>query len=353
MRGSRILVCAPQTPFVRGGSEVLVEQLVSSLRAQEYKTDVVSLPFQDWPHEALIRSASIWRMLDLDKLYLPADAVIATKFPSYYVQHPNKIVWLFHNYRQIYDLYDTPYGGYSRRRTDDLQASQWIAVNDREFLLESQKILAISENVRNRLRKYLDLDAEVLYPPPPMQDRFHCKDYEPFIFVAQRLDPYKRTDLLLQSVELVEGDFKVLIAGTGPDETRLRDFVCEKGMENRVQFLGRITDEELIDYYARCRMVYYAPFDEDYGFTTVEAFLSHKPVLTASDSGGALEFVEHKTNGWIASPLPGEMAAGIREIIEQPDYAGRLGEEGYRKVRNLSWASTMARFQQIFTELHL
>ena len=353
MTGKRVLVCASQTPFVRGGSEILVDQLVQSLKAEGYQSDTVSLPFQDWPHEALIRSASIWRLLDVDKLNLSADAVIATKFPSYYVRHPQKIVWLFHNYRQVYDLHDTPYSGYSRRRPDDLQVARWIADHDKEFLLECRKILTISVNVRNRLRKYLDIEAEVLYPPPPLIEKMYCDDYEPFIFVAQRLDPYKRTDLLIQGVELLSGDFHVMIAGTGPEEERLRNYVNERGMEKQFRFLGRITDEQLLDYYARCRLVFYAPYDEDYGFTTLEAFRARKPVLTAQDSGGSLEFVEHKVNGWIAEPNPRSVAEGIREIMEQPAVAVKMGEEGFRKVQNLSWKNVIFRFREIFDELHL
>jgi len=344
----RILVCSPQVPFVHGGAELLTNLLIRALRDETYESELIALPFQDYPHETLIRNATLWRLLDL-----PADVVIATKFPSYYVSHPNKIVWLFHNYRAVYDLHGTPYSGYSRSRPDDFQLIEWIHKQDREYLLEAKKLLTISANVKTRLRKFLNLDAEVLYPPPPLKERLYCKDYEPFIFAAQRLDAYKRTDLLIHSMALSPGNFKAVIAGTGPEELNLHKLVKEKGLEKRVEFVGKISDEELLKYYARCRMVFFAPFDEDYGFTTLEAFQARKPVLTATDSGGPLEFVEHGLNGWIADPEPSSIAAGIQQIMEQSELASKMGDKGFEKVNPMSWAKTISRFREIFRDLHL
>ena len=345
MSPKRILVCAPQIPFVRGGAELQVEQLVRALRENGFETETVALPFQDYPHERLIRSASAWRLLDLD-----ADVVITTKFPSYFVSHPNKITWLFHNYRGVYDLQGTPYSGYSRNRPDDLQLIEWVHKNDREFLQESKKLLTISVNVRNRLRKFLDLDAEVLYAPPPLKDRIRCDAYERFIFAAQRLDSYKRTDLLIRALALVQNDVRAVIAGTGPEEAKLHALAKEIGVEDRIDFVGKINDEQLIDYYAKCRLVFFAPFDEDYGLTTLEAFYARKPVVTANDSGGTLEFVEHQVNGWIAEPEPKSMATGIQQVLE---LAEKMGEAGYQKVKHLSWEKTISRFREIFRDLHL
>jgi glycosyltransferase involved in cell wall biosynthesis len=297
------------------------------------------------PKRILVCAPSAWRLVDLQ-----ADIVITTKFPSYFVSHPNKITWLFHNYRGVYDLHGTPYSGYSRNRPDDLQLIEWIHSNDKEFLEESKKLLTISANVRNRLRKFLDLDAEVLYAPSPLKERIHCDAYEPFVFAAQRLDSYKRTDLLIRSMALVQNDVRAVIAGTGPEEKKLHALAKETDVEGRIDFVGKINDEQLIDYYAKCRLVFFAPFDEDYGLTTLEAFHAHKPVVTANDSGGPLEFVEHQVNGWISEPEPKSLASGIQQVSEQ---AEKMGEAGFKKVENLSWKKTISRFKEIFQDLHL
>ena len=343
MSPKRILVCAPQIPFVRGGAEIQVEQLVRALREDGFETEIVAIPFHDYPHETLIRSASAWRLLDLQ-----ADVVIATKFPSYFISHPNKITWLFHNYRGAYDLHGTPYSGYSRNRPDDLQLIEWIHQHDEDFLLESKKLLTISANVRNRLRKFLDLDGEVLYAPSPLKERIVCESYEPFVFAAQRLDSYKRTDLLIRA--MAHCQFRAVIAGSGPEEAKLHALAIELGIEDRIDFAGKIHDDQLLDYYSRCSLVYFAPFDEDYGLTTLEAFQAKKPVLTAVDSGGPLEFVDHQLNGWIADPEPQSIATGIQKTLE---HAKTWGEAGYEKVKDLSWQNTISRFKEIFRDLHL
>jgi glycosyltransferase involved in cell wall biosynthesis len=344
----RILVCAPQVPFVHGGAELHVDHFIHALRNHGYETELISIPFQDYPHEAFIRNASLWRMLDVD-----ADVVIATKFPSYYLNHPNKLVWLFHNYRGVYDLLGTPFSGYSRNRPDDLQLIEWTRQHDYEFLSEAKKIFTNSTNVQQRLKKYLNLESEALYAPPPLKDQLHCDAYDEFVLVAQRLDPFKRTELLIEAMALHHDNFKAVIAGSGPDQEKLRKLVKEKALEKRIEFVGKVSDEELLRYYARCRLVFFAPYDEDYGFTTLEAFQAKKPVLTATDSGGPLEFVEHQVTGWIASPDATGIAEGLHAIMTQPKLAQEMGERGFTRVNPITWEKVIAAFDDRFKALHL
>jgi len=348
VRPRRILVCSSQVPFVRGGAELHVQSLVHELREEGYEVELVALPFQDYPHESLVRHAGMWRFMDLD-----ADVVITTKFPSYFVKHPKKIVWLFHNYRAAYDLYGTNYSGYSRNRPDDLQLVEWIRNHDREYLSEALKILTISRNVQRRLKKYLNLDGDTLYAPSLLQPRIHCRDYQPFVFVAQRLDAFKRTELLIEALAETSREYKAVIAGSGPEESKLRALVRERNLDHRVEFVGKISDEQLINYYATCGLVYFAPYDEDYGLTTLEAFQAKKPVITALDSGGPLEFVEHRINGWIADAEPSSIARGIDTILEDSDLARKMGESGFEKIQPITWRRAISRLREVFKNLHL
>ena len=105
----RIIICAAQVPFERGGAEALVEGLRRNLLSRGHSVDVVSLPFKWYPPARLLSSALSWRMLDLHEVNGQAvDMVIATKFPSYVVEHPHKVTWLVHQFRQAYDWYGTP-----------------------------------------------------------------------------------------------------------------------------------------------------------------------------------------------------------------------------------------------------
>src|SRR5207342_2737465 len=104
---------------------------------------------------------------------------------------------------------------------------------------------------------------------------------------------------------------------------------------------------ELVALYAACRAALYVPFDEDYGYVTVEAFVSKKPVLTASDSGGPLEFVEHGASGFVAAPEPEALADGIDRLFELPEARlGELGEEGRRRVASITWDAVVDRLTE-------
>src|SRR5262245_56644448 len=115
----RILICAAQVPFVRGGAELLVEGLRDALHERGHTVDVVSLPFAWQPHELIGQAALSWRLLDLTHVGdLPIDLVICTKFPSYAVRHPRKVVWLVHQHRQAYDWYATPLSDFANTAED-------------------------------------------------------------------------------------------------------------------------------------------------------------------------------------------------------------------------------------------
>src|SRR4029079_17879783 len=95
-----VLVCEAQVPFVHGGAELLVRGLVDELTRRGYRAERVSVPFKRYPKDELLSCGAGWRMIDLSESNgTRIDAVIATKFPTYFVRHPNKITWLLHQYR--------------------------------------------------------------------------------------------------------------------------------------------------------------------------------------------------------------------------------------------------------------
>ncbi len=97
--------------------------------------------------------------------------------------------------------------------------------------------------------------------------------------------------------------------------------------------------EDLVALYAGCRAAYYAPLNEDYGYVTVEAFLSRKPVVTTSDAGGPLEFVTDEETGVVTEPEPEAIAAGIDRLWAQPEGApaGDGATPGTRASRGITW----------------
>src|SRR5215470_14808782 len=169
----RIAVCRPQLPFEFGGVEIFTDRLTAELRARGHDADVVSLPFQTWPNDELMRSSALWRLVDLGpRGTSPADLVIATKFPSYLIEHPNKVVWLVHQFRQAYELDGTEHGQFGTS-ADDRAARARIEQADRLALGSARKLFATSRNVAGRLSRSTGLQAEVL-PHPPQELPFRC-----------------------------------------------------------------------------------------------------------------------------------------------------------------------------------
>jgi glycosyltransferase involved in cell wall biosynthesis len=329
----RLAVCMPQIPFERGGTEIFADGLVGALRADGHQAELVTIPFKWYPNERVLTQAFLWRLLDLEEANgRPIDAVIATKFPSYVVRHPNKVVWLLHQFRQAWDFDRTEFGQFSESAEDRALRRKVLDV-DRTSLGEARKIFTTSSIVAARLQDSVGLDAEVLAPPPaPLA--FRCDEYGDFILSVNRLDRAKRIDLLLEAAAQVP-DVRVVVAGDGPDRERL------EGLANgRVEFVGRVGDDELADLYARCRAVYYAPVNEDYGLVPYEAFLSDKPVITTTDAGGPLDIVRDGETGRVVAPRAEELA---RALALSEDEARTLGRAGHEIARGVTWSRCVER----------
>lgn len=329
----RIAVCRPQVPFVYGGAELVADQLVDELRVRGHDAELVAVPFKWYPGTRVLDQALIWRMLDLESGDgRPIELVIATKFPSYGIRHPNKVVWLVHQFRQAYDYDGGEYGQFSdspEDRATRLAVERFDAV----ALGEARRIFTISGNVADRLKRYSKLDAVVL-PPPPQKLDFRTEGYGDFVLSVNRLDPAKRIDLLVEAARDAPG-LRVVITGDGPDRARLERLAS--GLDGRIEFTGRVDAAALADLYARCLAVYYAPRDEDYGIVPYEAFLSGKPVVTTLDAGGPLELVRDRENGLVVAPEPGELARACRYLAEHPDQTRAWGEAGKRVAAQVSW----------------
>jgi glycosyltransferase involved in cell wall biosynthesis len=337
----RIAVCSPQVPFAHGGAEVLAERLTEELHSRGHEAALVTVPFKWYPGQRVLTQAFLWRMVDLDEVDgRPVDLVIGTKFPSYVVRHPNKVVWLVHQFRQAYELDGTELGQFGPDAIDRA-ARRAIHRLDRTALGEARARYTISRNVAERLERNLGLDAEVVLPPPQDLD-FRCDEYGDFILSVNRLDRAKRIDLLLDAVA-DDPAARVVIAGEGPDRERLERIAHDHGLDGRARFAGRVGQAELADLYARCLAVYYAPVDEDYGMVPYEAFLSQKPVVTTTDAGGPLDVVSDRRTGLVVEPKTDSVAGAVRFLREHPDDARSWGRAGKEVAEQVTWDHAIER----------
>jgi glycosyltransferase involved in cell wall biosynthesis len=332
-----VLVCEVQVPLIEGGAERLVRQLANQLTLRGYTAGIVSLPFKWYPKEEILAHAAAWRLIDLSESSgRPIDAVITTKFPSYFVRHPNKVTWLTHQHRAAYELCGTPYGDFGYAELDVALRERILSL-DREMLLESSRLYAIARNVAQRLEKFVGVEAEPVYHPPMLADRLRQGGFGDYVLSVGRIESIKRVDLAIRAFPHVDPGVRLLVVGDGTQRENVQRAAEAAGVSHRVQFLGACGEEDLIDLYAGALGVVYAPFDEDYGYVTLESFLSGKPVITAHDSGGVLEFVEDGVNGLVCPPEPEAIAAAINALAASRARAASLGAAGRALALGITW----------------
>lgn len=337
-----ILIATAQVPFVFGGAEVHAEQLCHALRVAGHQAEIVSIPFKWYPPERILDNILACRLLDItESCGVPVDRVIGLKFPAYLIPHPNKVLWILHQYRAAYDLWDHPMGDLIHfPNGTSVRDAIWAA--DRQWIPEAKTVFANSGNVAARLKKFCDLDSQPLYHPPQNADRFYCAGDGGYLFFPSRLTQLKRQTLVLEALAQTVHPVQVWFSGSPENPAygnELTNLARRLGVEGRVKWLGFITEEEKIENYAHARGVIFPPVDEDYGYITLEAMLSAKPVVTCTDSGGPLEFVLHRETGVIAEPTPAALAAAMDDLWGNPARARQWGESGRERYvsLNITW----------------
>lgn len=334
---ARVLVCTAQVPFASGGAERHAEGLVREIAAFGHEAELVRLPFKWYPRAEILTSALAWRLLDLSEADgKRVDLVIPMKFPSYLVRHENKVVWLIHQFRQAYDRFGTQQSDFTAS-PEDTRWRELIAESDRTGLTEARKIFTNARNTADRLARFNGIEAEALYHPPPLAGRYRTEASQGFALAAGRLDAWKRVDLAIAAA--AAGRFPLVVAGDGADRARLEGLARGSGAD--VRFTGRVSDDELLGLYATCGAVIFPPADEDYGYIALEAFLSKKPVVTCTDSGGPLEFVVDGENGRVVAPEAAALGAAAADLLSKPEEAREFGERGFERVREIRWENAV------------
>ena len=336
MKSRRVLVLAVQAPFSDGGAERHVRRLTEELRKRGVEADLVSIPLVERERFDLIRSAAAWRSLDLSEAGgRPVDAVIATRFPSYALRHPNKVVWLIHQYRQAYDQFGTSFSDLTSS-PEDRRTREVIAEIDRVGLTEARKVFANSQTVASRLYRFNGIRSEPLYHPPPLDGRYRGGTFGDAILWVGRLEAWKRPGLLLEALPHAP-EARAIFVGRGPEAGSLEKRAGELGVASRVRFVPSVDDEALLSLYAEARIVAVTASGEDLGYVPLEAFLSGKPVLTTEDAGGPLEFVRNGETGLVVAPRPEALGVALRLAWPRVDTLRAMGEAGRRRAALLSW----------------
>lgn len=344
----RIVIATAQVPFIRGGAEILAEGLLRALRSQGHAAEIVAIPFKWYPPERILEQVLACRLLDLSESGgAPIDRVIGLKFPAYLIPHPHKVLWLLHQFRTAYDLWDHPFGDLDRYPNGP-QVREAIQRIDQNLIPEAKAVFTISRNVSSRLWHYCGIDSVPLYHPPASAELFYGGPVEDYFFYPSRLASLKRQALVLQALAATRRPVRVRFAGLADEahygET-LEMLARQLNVEHRVEWLGQVTEEEKRALYAHALGVIFPPVDEDYGYVTLEAMLAAKPLITCTDSGAPLEFVQHDVTGLIANPSPQDIAMAMDRLWDDRSWAWAMGEAGKKRYDNLniSWVAVAER----------
>ena len=342
---SVVAVVTSSPPFVEGGHLVIARSLVAALREAGHEADLVLTPQNRFGRQAAAYLANwntdVGRTAD-DRA---VDQVISLRFPSYAVRHRRHVCWLNHTMREYYDLWPRFAATLSPRHRAKERVRRAIIHRADRYLLTRNvtRLFVQSDTIRRRFATWPELRAEVLHPPPPPR-AYRTDDYAPYLFAVSRFAPLKRMALIVEALAHPRArGIRAVLAGEGESLDHVRALVDQRGLSERVTLPGRLDEASLLDHLARCRAVVFPPLDEDYGFVTVEAFASAKPVITCADSGGPAELVADGYSGLIVGPEPAALATAFARVIEDRSEAERLGRGGATVAARLTWPETVRR----------
>lgn len=323
-----IVISGPGTGET-GGAERFYVGLADAFRQIGCTVELIPTEAREPDVETIVANYGKAAALDLSRF----DLVISTKVPSYAVTHPRHVVYLVHTVRVFDDMFDDRFPSAS---VHDRQNRAKVHSADFAALRRAKAIFAIGHEVADRLHRWRGLSATVLHPPMGISG-FRSGSAEDFFFIPGRLHPWKRLDLLVAAVKASRLDLRLKIAGTGEQDAELRRLI---GGDPRIQMMGRISDEALIDHYARCLAVPFVTNREDYGYVTLEAFASSKPVITCEDSGEPARFVVHGESGLVVAPSAEAVRGALEEMWINRARAKTMGDAGRLLVDALDWRET-------------
>jgi glycosyltransferase involved in cell wall biosynthesis len=345
----RVVISDIQVPFISGGGEALADGLLQACRRAGHETELVTMPFRFSPDSEVVRTVASWEAENFGDLngYAP-EVVICLRFPSYCLSHPRKVVWLLHQHRAFYDLWNAEAPDNTPERD---AARRCVIQKDTVYLAAVERVYTISQNVSNRMSRFNSLASTPLYHPPPMAGKLYATEAEAYIFAPSRLETLKRQWLLIQAMKYVRAPVVVLISGTGGQQSRYAHLIEQLDLGDRIRLVGRLSADEMAAYYACSLGVFFGPFDEDYGYITLEAMLARKPVITCTDSGGPLEFVVNEETGVVSEPTPEAVAYAIEFLYANRRRASEFGNAGYARYQSfhLSWDNVASELIKLHT----
>jgi glycosyltransferase involved in cell wall biosynthesis len=346
----KIIIVTSDVPFVHGGHRIIAENTCQALIKAGFEAEVHYTPQNRFGRQ--VSAYLINRLTDLNYTEegKGIDRLISMRFPSYAVKHPDHILWLVHRLREYYDLWDEFKKQLGIKGKVVESTRRFMIHRMDNYLLKNnvKKIYTISRQVSERLKRWGGFESEVLYPPVAPVG-WHSAAYGNYFLCVSRLMKHKRIDLFVKAAaEMSDKRMKFLIVGSGPEEASLKKLITKLRFSRRFEMTGQVDQLELINLYSSSRAVVFTPLREEYGFVTLEAFRSDKPVITVTDSGGPTELVRDSQSGYITAPEPAEIALKMDILAKDPSLARKLGRNGNKLTRQINWDVTVSKLLKPF-----
>lgn len=376
-----IAILAPSSvPFQVGGAEKLWWGLRQALAATpDWAAELIKIPVRENNFAEIVAAYKTFSELDLNHF----DVLVSTKYPAWIAPHHCHVCYMQHPLRGLYDTYkytglpellESVPGGLrdfvellrkerplrgdlplffelcdralnSKSLSGDLFAFPGPLIRETVHFLDKVSLdpgqirayLAISGTVAMR-KDYFPPNVPItILPHPSDLTGFKCRKGK-YFFTASRLNASKRVDLIVDAMAHMPLDIPLKIAGTGPE---LENLKARAAHDRRIEFLGFVSDRDMIDLYADALAVPFCPLNEDYGLITIEAMHSGKPVITTNDSGGVWEFTRHNITGLIAEPTPKAIGEAMTLLGQNPKLAREMGERAKVGIEAYSdWEET-------------
>jgi glycosyltransferase involved in cell wall biosynthesis len=341
----KIGLVSSAVPLLQGGGRFIVDWLATTLVEAGHNVETVWIPQSDEP-AALFQQMLAFRLIDLNDSF---DRIITFRPSSHLVQHHTKVVWFIHHIRQFYDLWDTEYNPLPDTAYWESYRKNLMAA-DTNALKEARHVFTNSKTVKERLKRFNNVDAEVLYPPVLAPERFYTEAWGGEIAFICRVEHHKRQHLAIEAMRYVKTPVRLRISGRSgfPDYAdKLRQIVIDYNLEERVTLdLRWISEGEKTSLLSTALAALYIPVDEDsYGYPTIEAALAHKATITVGDSGGVPEFIDNGISGLIAEPDPQALAEAFDRLWMDRTLTKRLGHNAFERLGELQiqWEHVIAR----------
>jgi glycosyltransferase involved in cell wall biosynthesis len=341
----KIAIVSTCVPFVWGGAEFLAESLKDKLVEFGNQAQIIRIPFRWYPPQEILEHMLACRLMRFENI----DRVIGLKFPAYGVKHPDKVLWLLHQHRQAYDLWGTPYQDIPST-PEGLQIREAIIRSDNQYLGEVKKIYTNSAVVSQRLKKFNGFPSEVLFPPLMDENIFFCSEFGDYITCVSRVSRGKRQHLAVSAMKYTRSAVRLIIAGnpdTEDDMNEINAIIKKEHLGEKVKIIGHfISQAEKAQLLANSLACIYIPFDEDsYGYVSLEAYHSKKPVITCTDSGGTISVVKNGETGYVVPPTPEAIAEAMDRLFNDRAKTRRMGQAGLDNLLalNITWKNVIER----------